>query len=353
MVGPTLAAATSSMRLGAMNCTSRAPLRMQRGSPLLRMAHTWAMEAGRPSFPNRMVSASISAPAHRSLLRTHISPFSTSARWAASPAPSSSDGAPKSRAATLTEEFQRRQKESYKRRNQSLFMYSAALMVFTLGFSYAAVPLYRAFCSATGFSGTPITDPERFAPSRLIPAYLDPTTNAPTKRIRVTFNADASDAIPWSFTPQQKEIYVLPGETALAFYTAKNKSDKDIIGIATYNVSPDRVSSLSPDTAARSFPDVNLWPRHWVTFTDACSHLIRHDVMCVTNDRLHLTLPKLNASASRNRSCSRERRSTCPSSSLSTRTCSTTHPPRAWTMSCSATPSFRLEEIRRTANWSK
>lgn len=121
-------------------------------------------------------------------------------------------------------------------------MYSAALMVFTLGFSYAAVPLYRAFCSATGFSGTPITDPERFAPSRLIPAYLDPSTNAPTKRIRVTFNADASDAIPWSFTPVQKEIHVLPGETALAFYTAKNKSDKDIIGIATYNVSPDRIA---------------------------------------------------------------------------------------------------------------
>jgi cytochrome c oxidase assembly protein subunit 11 len=142
----------------------------------------------------------------------------------------------------MTEEMQRRQRESYKRRNQSLLMYSAALMMFTLGFSYAAVPLYRAFCSATGFSGTPITDPERFAPSRLVPAYTDPSTNAPTKRIRVTFNADASDAIPWSFTPQQKEIYVLPGETALAFYTAKNKSTKDIIGIATYNVSPDRVS---------------------------------------------------------------------------------------------------------------
>lgn len=173
-----------------------------------------------------------------------MSSFSTSSRWAeAKPSSSSPPGnAPNSRATALTEEFQRRQRESYKRRNQSLFMYSAALMVLTLGFSYAAVPLYRAFCSATGFSGTPITDPERFAPSRLIPAYLDPSTNAPTKRIRVTFNADASDAIPWSFTPQQKEIYVLPGETALAFYTAKNKSDKDIIGIATYNVSPDRIA---------------------------------------------------------------------------------------------------------------
>lgn len=143
----------------------------------------------------------------------------------------------------LKEEAHRRQQAAYKRRNQSLFMYSAATVIFAVGFTYAAVPLYRAFCSATGFSGTPITDPERFAPSRLIPAYFDPATNAPTKRIRVSFNADASDAIPWTFTPQQKEIHVLPGETALAFYTAKNKSNRDLIGIATYNVSPDRVSS--------------------------------------------------------------------------------------------------------------
>lgn len=35
---------------------------------------------------------------------------------------------------------------------------------------------------------------------------------------------------------------VLPGETALAFYTATNKSDADIIGVATYSVSPGQVA---------------------------------------------------------------------------------------------------------------
>lgn len=34
---------------------------------------------------------------------------------------------------------------------------------------------------------------------------------------------------------------VLPGETSLAFYKAKNVSSQDVIGIATYNVTPDRV----------------------------------------------------------------------------------------------------------------
>lgn len=35
---------------------------------------------------------------------------------------------------------------------------------------------------------------------------------------------------------------VLPGETALAFYTATNTSDKDIIGVATYSVTPAQVA---------------------------------------------------------------------------------------------------------------
>lgn len=46
----------------------------------------------------------------------------------------------------------------------------------------------------------------------------------------------------WKFVPQQREVRVLPGETALAFYTATNRSDQDIIGVATYSVSPAQVA---------------------------------------------------------------------------------------------------------------
>lgn len=71
---------------------------------------------------------------------------------------------------------------------------------------------------------------------------IDPSTRLvpveDAKRIRVTFNASVSDILPWKFTPQQREVRVLPGETALAFYTATNNSDKDIIGVATYSVTP-------------------------------------------------------------------------------------------------------------------
>lgn len=103
--------------------------------------------------------------------------------------------------------------------------------------TYAAVPLYRMFCAATGFAGTPTvisTSSGRFDPSRLVPVEE-------ARRIRVHFNADRSETLPWKFFPQQKFVDVLPGESSLAFYKAKNESRKDVIGIATYNVTPDRV----------------------------------------------------------------------------------------------------------------
>ncbi|KJA26409.1 hypothetical protein HYPSUDRAFT_133169 [Hypholoma sublateritium FD-334 SS-4] len=120
-------------------------------------------------------------------------------------------------------------------KNRSLLMYSTAVILFATGASYAAVPLYRMFCAATGFAGTPNVGTGRFEPERLVPVES-------ANRIKVHFNADRSEQLPWTFTPQQKFVTVLPGETSLAFYTAKNNSDKDIIGIATYNVTPDRIA---------------------------------------------------------------------------------------------------------------
>lgn len=93
-------------------------------------------------------------------------------------------------------------------------------------------------CQTTGWGGQPVRAPGH-GPSG---DNIDPSTRLvpveDAKRIRVTFNASVSDILPWKFTPQQREVRVLPGETALAFYTATNTSDKDIIGVATYSVTP-------------------------------------------------------------------------------------------------------------------
>lgn len=107
----------------------------------------------------------------------------------------------------------------------------------------------------SGTPGSHATGPDgqiyglgRFAAEKLIPYYGDAIKGQKERRIRVSFNADCSDALPWKFTPLQKSVVVRPGESALAFYTARNKSDKDIIGIATYNVTPNNVGLAFPRT---------------------------------------------------------------------------------------------------------
>lgn len=120
-------------------------------------------------------------------------------------------------------------------KNTDMLYYTASILMGTLGLSYAAVPLYRMFCSATGLGGAPMVGETKFAPERLVPKDNH-------RRIKVKFNADTSTSLQWSFLPQQRQVSVLPGETALAFYTAKNKSKDDVIGIATYNVAPSKVA---------------------------------------------------------------------------------------------------------------
>lgn len=133
------------------------------------------------------------------------------------------------------DEMQRLREERTKYRNTTAIYYTASLGVLFLALSFGAVPLYRAICQRTGFAGVPITDSTKFTPDKLIPV----DTN---KRIRVQFTCQSSGILPWKFTPLQREVYIVPGETALAFYKAKNMSKEDIIGMATYSVTPDHVA---------------------------------------------------------------------------------------------------------------
>ena len=92
-------------------------------------------------------------------------------------------------------------------------------------------------CQQTGWSGQPVKTHDSSGDPAM---RLKPVEDH--RRLRITFNGSVSDVLPWRFTPQQREVRVLPGETALAFYTATNKSDADIIGVATYSVTPAQVA---------------------------------------------------------------------------------------------------------------
>lgn len=140
--------------------------------------------------------------------------------------------AEKARLDKLTKEREERQR--YK--NRTATYYTTSLGIVFLALAFCAVPVYRAICQRTGWGGIPITDSTRFTPDKLVPV----DTN---KRIRVQFTCQSSGVLPWKFTPLQREVYVVPGETALAFYRAKNMSKEDIIGMATYSIIPENAAA--------------------------------------------------------------------------------------------------------------
>nr|CAG4643580.1 EOG090X0GO2 [Ilyocryptus agilis] len=112
---------------------------------------------------------------------------------------------------------------------RSTLYYVVALGVLVSGMSYAAVPLYRLFCQSYSYGGTTTTHSGE---------GLGNVKVNPNRIIRVRFNADTSSNMNWNFKPQQTELKVALGETALAFYTAKNPTDRPVDGVSTYNVVP-------------------------------------------------------------------------------------------------------------------
>jgi cytochrome c oxidase assembly protein subunit 11 len=120
-----------------------------------------------------------------------------------------------------------------------------AVAIGMVGLSFAAIPLYRMFCAATGYGGTPKIG-------------VAPAPGGDGKTIRVRFNADTNPGLPWSFAPDQLEITVPLGEDHLASYTAHNKARSAITGVALYNVTPEKAAKYFHKTACFCFNQQTL-----------------------------------------------------------------------------------------------
>ncbi|CAM8951530.1 unnamed protein product [Rhodiola kirilowii] len=142
------------------------------------------------------------------------------------------------------------------RKSKKMLQYLTVLVFAMVGLTYAAVPMYRRFCQATGYGGTVQrreSDEEKFA------RHAKDGTVA-SREITVQFNADVADGMQWKFIPTQREVRVKPGESALAFYTAENKSLKPITGVSTYNVTPMKAAVYFNKIQCFCFEEQRLLP---------------------------------------------------------------------------------------------
>lgn len=105
----------------------------------------------------------------------------------------------------------------------------AAVVGGMLALAYAAVPLYEAFCKATGFNGTPLVAQEGERP-------------IVARTVHVRFDSNVDPNLSWRFEPLQREVKVHLGEEKLVYFRATNVSQRPIVGTATYNVTPERTA---------------------------------------------------------------------------------------------------------------
>ena len=132
-----------------------------------------------------------------------------------------------------------------KQPKNGLFLAGLAGIILGMGaLAFASVPLYRMFCAATGFGGTPQI------------GGLSP--GAVGKIITVRFNADTNPGLPWKFAPATKEVQVALGEEKLAIYTARNLSNVPVTGVALYNVTPEKAAKYFHKTACFCFNEQSL-----------------------------------------------------------------------------------------------
>ena len=111
------------------------------------------------------------------------------------------------------------------KKNLRIVYASLSVLIIMLLLTAASPPLYKLYCSATGYGGS-------------VRVYKKPSKITGTKNIIVHLDTSVDSELKWEFKPLQHKVDLITGENKLAFYKARNLTDKSIVGMAIYNVTP-------------------------------------------------------------------------------------------------------------------
>ncbi len=136
------------------------------------------------------------------------------------------------------------------RSNRKVATIAAVGALSMLGLGFASAPLYRMFCAATGFNGT--TQRSSAAQAAGVKATGRPIT--------VRFDGNVASGMPWQFRPEQVTQDGHVGERKMAFFVAKNTSDRPIIGRARFNVTPEQTGAYFNKIQCFCFNEQRLEP---------------------------------------------------------------------------------------------
>lgn len=135
---------------------------------------------------------------------------------------------------------------TWRRRDFVIAGASIGLVAVMVALTYAAVPLYRLFCQATGFAGT--TQVATAAPGAVGAAS-----------VTVRFDSNVASNLPWRFeAPGAVEVRL--GEENQVAFTAINVGNQPFLGTATFNVTPLQIGKYFDKIQCFCFTEQLLMP---------------------------------------------------------------------------------------------
>jgi cytochrome c oxidase assembly protein subunit 11 len=133
------------------------------------------------------------------------------------------------------------------RRRGSTALILLAVVAGMAGLTAASVPLYRIFCSATGFGGT--TERAAAAP-----------TDISATPVRVSFDARTAPGLDWEFRPLKASVTVHPGAQTQILFRAVNRGTTPVVARAVYNVTPAKIGIYFDKLQCFCFSNQTLRP---------------------------------------------------------------------------------------------
>jgi cytochrome c oxidase assembly protein subunit 11 len=136
--------------------------------------------------------------------------------------------------------------------NRKVALICSAVLLGMVGAAFAAVPLYRAFCQATGYDGT--VSRAEAAPLKVL-----------EKNISVRFDTNAHN-LPWTFVAEETQQTVRIGATSMAHFKVTNNGKTPITGQALFNVLPETTGAYFKKLECFCFKEQTLKPGETIEF---------------------------------------------------------------------------------------
>ena len=118
-----------------------------------------------------------------------------------------------------------------RKKNKHLVIKLCGLVLGSILFAFALVPLYNLICTVTGLNGKTNSVADESS-----------TKVDLTRSIKVEFTSTVMPGLGWNFYPNQSSINVHPGEILAVTFTAKNITNGVVAGQAIPSLSPGQAS---------------------------------------------------------------------------------------------------------------